>query len=174
MLPDLPKRQLASYRYALKRANSAAQSSRPLTCWLSSFDISTEATLSPNRVPELKPRYQYANLRKHTKPNAKHTCQGMSPPEKHLKILGLHANTLRKYADDGRIATYRTASGQRRFDVDSYLGDVVEAKPSVICYCRVSSHAQKPDLERQVESMRERFPEADIVQDIGSALDDQR
>ena len=96
------------------------------------------------------------------------------PSREASKILGLHANTLRKYADDGRIATYRTASGQRRFDVDSYLGDVVEVKPSVICYCRVSSHAQKPDLERQVESMRERFPEAEIIQDVGSALNYKR
>ena len=96
------------------------------------------------------------------------------PSREASKILGLHANTLRKDADEGRISTYRTASGQRRFDVDSYLGAAVEPKPTVICYCRVSSHAQKPDLERQVQSMRERFPEADIVQDIDSALDDQR
>ncbi len=96
------------------------------------------------------------------------------PSREASKILGLHANTLRKYANEGRIRTYRTASGQRRFDVDSYLGTAVETKPAVVCYCRVSSPAQKPDLERQVQSMRDRFPEADIVQDVGSALDDQR
>ncbi|MBK5930894.1 IS607 family transposase [Halochromatium salexigens] len=96
------------------------------------------------------------------------------PSREASKILGLHANTLRKYADEGRISTYRTASGQRRFDVDSYLGATVETTPTVVCYCRASSPAQKPDLERQVQSMRERFPEADIVQDIGSALNDQR
>ncbi len=71
------------------------------------------------------------------------------PSREASKLLGLHANTLRKYANEGRISTYRTASGQRRFDVDSYLGATVEPKPTptVVCYCRVSSHTQKPDLE---------------------------
>ena len=95
------------------------------------------------------------------------------PSREASKILGLHANTLRKYADEGRIRTFKTAIGQRRYDVESFIG-AVEAKRTVVCYCRVSSHAQKPDLERQVQSMRERFPEAEIVQDIGSALNYQR
>ncbi len=96
------------------------------------------------------------------------------PSREAAKILGLHANTLRKYADEGRIATYRTASGQRRFDVDSYLGAAVEAKPVIIGYCRVSSPAQKPDLERQAQYLRECYPGVEIIQDVGSALNYQR
>jgi len=101
--------------------------------------------------------------------------QRFVPAREASKILGLHANTLRKYADEGRISAFRTASGQRRYDVESFLGTAaVEGPRAVVCYCRVSSHAQKPDLERQVQAMQERFPEAEIVQDIGSALNYQR
>ena len=86
--------------------------------------------------------------------------------------LGLHPNTLRAYADEGRIQTIRTASGQRRYDVDSYVRE--SAGTAVICYCRVSSHAQRDDLARQVAVMRELYPDAEIVQDIGGGLNFRR
>ncbi len=37
------------------------------------------------------------------------------------KRLGIHENTLRKWADAGRIEHIRTESGQRRYDVDAFL-----------------------------------------------------
>ncbi|MEG4318334.1 IS607 family transposase [Microcoleus sp. Aus8_D1] len=43
-----------------------------------------------------------------------------------------------------------------------------------MCECRVSSTKQRDDLARQVEFMRERYPEAEIVQDIGSGLNFKR
>jgi excisionase family DNA binding protein len=33
------------------------------------------------------------------------------------KIVGVSENTLRRWADDGRIATFRTPGNQRRFKV---------------------------------------------------------
>ena len=94
------------------------------------------------------------------------------PSREAARILGLHPNTLRKYADEGRIPHIRTASGQRRYDVDSYLGR--SAQRAVVCYCRVSSPGQRDDLESQVQFMRERYPEAEIVKDVGSALNYKR
>jgi predicted site-specific integrase-resolvase len=47
-------------------------------------------------------------------------------------------------------------------------------KVSLVCYCRVSSPKQKDDLARQVVFMREQYPQAEIVQDIGSALNFKR
>ena len=88
------------------------------------------------------------------------------------KILGLHPNTLRRYADENKIKYYKTESGQRRYDVESYLGNSYD--PVTICYCRVSSTKQRDDLERQVEFMREQYPEAEIVRDIGSGLNYKR
>ena len=70
------------------------------------------------------------------------------PSRKAAEILGLHPNTLRSYADQGKIPHYRNAAGQRLYDVDSYLQGNQE--PETVCYCRVSSHKQKDDLQRQV------------------------
>ena len=84
------------------------------------------------------------------------------------EILGLHQNTLREYADSGKIPCIRTESGQRRYDVDGYLRGVQPAR--TVCYCRVSSFKQRDDLQRQVAWMRERYPAAEIIQDIGGGL----
>jgi putative resolvase len=73
-------------------------------------------------------------------------------------------------ANDGDIETIRI-SGQRKYNVESYLGSV---KSSVVCYCRVSSHKQKDDLARQVSFMQERYPEAEIIKDIGSGINFKR
>ena len=97
------------------------------------------------------------------------------PLRKAIELTGLSANTLRKYADNGTIKMQRIGKGQRLFDVSDLLTRKGEAngKP-VICYCRVSSGKQKDDLARQVVFMRERFPNAEIVQDIGSGLNYKR
>jgi predicted site-specific integrase-resolvase len=88
------------------------------------------------------------------------------------EVLGLHPNTLRKYANEGQIKTIKTESGQRLFDVDSYLGDKKDFK--IVCYCRVSSYKQKDDLERQVSYMQQRFPNAETIKDIGSGINFKR
>jgi len=43
-----------------------------------------------------------------------------------------------------------------------------------ICYCRVSTSSQKEDLERQVEYFRCKYPDYEIVKDIGSGLNFKR
>lgn len=94
------------------------------------------------------------------------------PLRKAVERLGLHPNTLRKYADEGRIATIRNAAGQRLFDVDAFLRLSVAA--SVICYARVSSHKQRDDLERQAARLSSTYPEAEVIKDIGSGLNFKR
>lgn len=89
------------------------------------------------------------------------------------EILGLCHDTLRKYANEGRIKTIKTAGNHRRFDVESY--ENYETKQSsLICYCRVSSKKQSDDLARQVSYMRSKFPKAEIFKDIGSGLNFKR
>ena len=62
------------------------------------------------------------------------------------RILGVHPQTLRAWAREGRISYIRTEGKQRRYDVDSYIGN---AMPTItVCYCRVSSKKQSADLER--------------------------
>jgi len=90
------------------------------------------------------------------------------PGRKAAAQLGIHRNTLRRYADEGRIQTIRTAPGQRRYDVDAFLRESADA--ALVCYCRVSSSKQREDLVRQVAFMREKYPNAEIVSDIGGGL----
>lgn len=85
--------------------------------------------------------------------------------------LGVCSNTLRKMADDGRIETIRV-SGQRRYNIEAFLG--LQQQQSTICYCRVSSHKQRDDLDRQIAFMRTAYPQAEIVKDIGSGLNFKR
>ena len=94
------------------------------------------------------------------------------PGRKAAAQLGIHQNTLRRYADEGRIQAIRTASGQRRYDVDAYLRESADAV--LVCYCRVSSAKQREDLQRQIAFMQERYPEAEIVQDTGGGLNWKR
>ncbi|MEG3846522.1 IS607 family transposase [Microcoleus sp. herbarium19] len=84
----------------------------------------------------------------------------------------MHPNTLRKYADEGQIESIKNGAGQRLYDVASYQTDGTIC--SVVCYCRVSSAKQKDDLERQVKFIRQRYPDSEIIQDIGSGLNFKR
>jgi putative resolvase len=88
------------------------------------------------------------------------------------KILGLHPNTYRCYADNGTIESFRTKSGQRRYNVVAILG--LQKQSVTICYCRVSSPKQRDDLERQVQFMQEKYPKAEVVKDIVRSLNYKR
>ena len=96
------------------------------------------------------------------------------PLRKAIERLGLHGDTLRKYADEGYIKSIRTRGGKRLFDVDDFIKGQTVSEPVTICYCRVSSSKQKDDLQRQVDYMRERYPTAEIITDIGSGINYKR
>jgi predicted site-specific integrase-resolvase len=84
----------------------------------------------------------------------------------------MHPNTLRKYANQGKIDYIKNEAGQRLYDVESY--SKLRSDRVTIAYCRVSSNHQKPDLDRQKQYMREQFPEAEIISDVGSGLNYKR
>lgn len=90
------------------------------------------------------------------------------PLRKAVQQLGLHPNTPRKYADEGKIKTIKNEAGQRLFDVQSYVNGTTRA--SLICYCRVSSAKQRGDFVRQVAYMQSLYPEAEVIRDIGSGI----
>jgi predicted site-specific integrase-resolvase len=94
------------------------------------------------------------------------------PSRKACEILGIHSNTLRRWADEGRIKHIKTEAKQRLYDVESFLGD--KSEKIRICYCRVSSRKQQDDLERQITFIRTRYPEHTIITDIGSGLNFKR
>ena len=94
------------------------------------------------------------------------------PSRQAAKIPGLHPHTLRRYADAGIIPSIRTQSGQRRYDVQSYLGK--SKNSATIRYCRVSSHRQTGGLQRQAAFMQEHFPNAEVITDVASGLNYRR
>ena len=78
-------------------------------------------------------------------------------PKVAAEQLKVHPLTLKRYERDGLIETFRTPGGKRMYNVNQYLSDnnLLETNENVIirekiCYCRVSSHSQKDDLERQI------------------------
>ncbi|MCG5059887.1 MAG: IS607 family transposase [Limnoraphis sp. WC205] len=94
------------------------------------------------------------------------------PLRKAVEFLGLHPHTLRKYADEGKIKSIKNEAGQRLYDVESYQRS--SSRSVVVCYCRVSSTKQRDDLARQVEFMRQQYPDAEIIKDTGESLNFKR
>ena len=96
------------------------------------------------------------------------------------KVLGVHPDTLRKLDRNGKIQTIRTEGGIRLYNVQKYITDnsnkysnKVHDRVS-ICYCRVSTHSQSDDLERQKKFMQEKYPTHTIISDIGSGINFKR
>ncbi len=100
-----------------------------------------------------------------------------------LKNWAFPPKRARRWADSGKIKSERSPRGQRRF----YLADIKRITPRdlkqldqrlTINYARVSSHAQKEDLVRQVQVL-EAFSatngwQYETIQDLGSGLNYQK
>lgn len=97
---------------------------------------------------------------------------------KFSKILGVSAQTLRNWDNNGKLHPHHTSNNGYRYYSHEQLNQVVNIKPNlerkVIGYCRVSSHKQKDDLERQIENMRtyllSQGKPFEIIQDVGSGI----
>ena len=92
------------------------------------------------------------------------------------KLLGVTTETLRKWANSGKIRFSQTPTGRKLYykqDVYNIINRTQIQKPkekTKIAYCRVSSQKQKDDLERQKEFFRLKYPKHDLVTDIGSGI----
>eukprot|EP00953_Heterococcus_sp_UTEX-ZZ885_P008858 5265-Heterococcus_DN1.PRE.10 len=96
-------------------------------------------------------------------------------PQDIVKQFNVSHTTLRRWADDGKIKSIRTAGGHFRYDSSS-LGQQEEEKDAKFkfVYCRVSSPKQKEDLKRQEDSFKSSRPDHTIIKDIGSGLNYKR
>jgi putative resolvase len=114
-------------------------------------------------------------------------------PMQASRYFGVTTETLRRWESKGLIYSIRAnngTSGQRLYDIDSY-GRFYDTKKETkkneetgkhqtdktkvgFCYCRVSTTKQKDDLHRQEEFLKEKFPEYEVVSDIGSGLNFKR
>ena len=95
-------------------------------------------------------------------------------PREAAEALGYNVDYLHQLANQGKIDFIMTPRGQRRYDVDGYVRSQKQADGATVCYCRVSGKAQADDLASQVEYMRQRFPDAEIVTDFGSGINFKR
>ncbi|MET0115327.1 MAG: IS607 family transposase [Limnospira maxima] len=95
-------------------------------------------------------------------------------PKEAAQILRVHERTLRRWDENGSIETIRTPAGQRRYNVESYTAKSGSDKRKVVIYARVSSRAQQSDLNRQVATLSNLYPEAEVVSEIGGGLNFKR
>jgi len=107
------------------------------------------------------------------------------------KILGVHQRTLYMWDKKKLIETIRTPGGKRLYNVEKYLKSSEKNKSNVdhvnngdinklmnakknICYARVSSRQQKNDLNGQINVLKLKYPEYELITDIGSGINMKR
>ena len=95
-------------------------------------------------------------------------------PRDAAKALGYNVDYLRQLAKQGKIPTIRTPGGHLRYAIQEYVDEQRVSDITTLCYCRVSGKAQAADLASQVAYMREKFPEAEVIEDFGSGINFKR
>ena len=95
------------------------------------------------------------------------------------KILGVTAQTLRKWDKEGKLKpSYTKSNGYRYYSEDVILSYTQERKTkkdiNVVLYARVASKEQQDDLERQISNLKEyakdKYEKYDVISDIGSGI----
>ena len=92
-------------------------------------------------------------------------------PGEAAKRLGICVKTIQRMDSAGRLRVIRTPTGKRRIpesEVHRLMG-LKDIRVPVL-YARVSTHAQRDDLERQIQRLKKEYPEAELFQDIRSGL----
>lgn len=95
--------------------------------------------------------------------------------------LGVCVATIRNYEKAGiLLPSHRTKGGHRRYlqsTIKKFFFNSAKntEEKATVCYCRVSSHDQKQDLERQKESLQAychgmNYGNVEIISDLGSGL----
>ena len=87
------------------------------------------------------------------------------------KIIGVSAQTLRNWDSNGKLHPHHTTTSGYRYYSDEQLNQVMNVKPKnriIIGYCRVLSHKQTDDLERQIEIIdnTEESEQQELVEDL--------
>ena len=97
------------------------------------------------------------------------------PRRKVIETLGIHYQTVVNLVKRKEIDIIKIGS-KYGYNLNKYIEDnnITIKQKKLICYCRVSSQKQKEDLERQINVMKEKYPNHLIISDIGSGLNFKR
>jgi excisionase family DNA binding protein len=103
-------------------------------------------------------------------------------PREAARLLGVHRTTQALWEEKGRIKAIKTESGQRRYDIHSYLLQKEKESGAIptpstrttVLYARVSTTGQRDDLQRQTQSLTEHYPRAEVITEVGSGLNFRR
>lgn len=112
--------------------------------------------------------------------NVKHSKEYISSIEAQRRY-GYSASAFRQWANDGKIKVQRAPGGKRYYHIES-LEEKIGIKKSesdcqekkTILYARVNSTKQRKDLKRQIEFLQEKYPQGEVISDIGSGLNYNR
>jgi predicted site-specific integrase-resolvase len=95
-------------------------------------------------------------------------------------LVGVAISTLRRWeAEERFIPTLRTKGGHRRYSLSEIESEFLGKTPKnearkTILYARVSSHDQKEDLKRQIDTLEDYSKEknfvSETISDLGSGL----
>jgi excisionase family DNA binding protein len=102
---------------------------------------------------------------------------------KAAQILGVSEITLRRWDKAGKLPSIKTEGGHRRYDISklnpetTHKYEIADSRKT-IAYARVSSHDQKPDLERQKQVLELYCSRNgwtfEIIADLGSGMNYQK
>jgi len=95
-------------------------------------------------------------------------------PREAAKQLGVTYRTLLRWEAEGKIQTIKTLTGFRRFNVETAEKQPPKDKRKSYCYCRVSSRKQLPNLRNQIQFMKQKYPNHEIISDVASGLNYKR
>lgn len=88
--------------------------------------------------------------------------------------FSISRNSLLAWQKEGKVSVVHTAGGHRRYRISDILAPSGGAKRVRLVYCRVSSAKQKADLQRQKDYMQQKYPEHEVISDIGSGINFKR
>ena len=99
-------------------------------------------------------------------------------PKKASEFYSVTHSTLTRWAREGKIRHIKTKGDQFRYWINPENAPTTQDHPTnhriVVVYGRVSSTKQKEDLNRQIGYLTEKYPDSEVITDIGSGLNFNR
>lgn len=94
-------------------------------------------------------------------------------PKQVQKQYGYHPKTLANWADEGKLVCAKSPGGHRRY-LASSLEVMRSQEGETVLYARISTPAQKPELEKQVTYLGQNYPGCQCIRETGSGLNFKR